>query len=225
MNSQCVLLFVEYPEPGMVKTRLAADVGAEPAARLARAMAEDALAAMEALTATDLILCFAPKRCEREMRHWLGLERKYWPQEGGDEGKRRNHAVTSAFRRGYERVAIVNTDVPEMNSEAVAQALDSLRKYPACLGPARGGGYWLIGFAAREYSPGVFHGIPWRTAQEFDRTLHYLENRELVPFRASTYQEVNTLAGWRSLARSGGIRPGIRTRMETDRVLGAQAAQ
>jgi hypothetical protein len=219
MKTQCVLLFVKYPEPGLVKTRLAADAGAEPAARLARAMVEDALDALKWLEDTDLILCFAPEQRAESMKHWLGAERTYWPQRGRDLGQRMKHAFASAFRKGYERAVLMGTDVPGVDDNAVRPALDSLQGDAVCIGPAMDGGYWLIGFTEQGYAPEAFTDVEWGSEQVLRQTLGWLEFSRKKLFRAATLQDVDTLADLRILMESAVLKPGSRTAMEARRLL------
>ncbi|MGE4505278.1 MAG: hypothetical protein AB7D51_08005, partial [Desulfovibrionaceae bacterium] len=63
-HRRLILFFLKYPAPGEVKTRLAASIGPERAAELARAMAEDMLDELRWVEEADLAVCFAP--AERE---------------------------------------------------------------------------------------------------------------------------------------------------------------
>jgi glycosyltransferase A (GT-A) superfamily protein (DUF2064 family) len=43
------------------------------------------------------------------------------------------------------------------------------------IGPAYDGGYYLIGFKDKTFSPRVFEGMPWGTETVFDKTVQALK--------------------------------------------------
>jgi rSAM/selenodomain-associated transferase 2/rSAM/selenodomain-associated transferase 1 len=171
MHSERLLVFSRYPEPGKTKTRLASALGVEGAARLQREMAEHALSRARALAAGR------PVRLEvhhdggsaGRMAEWLGPGLAYRPQAGGDLGARMEHAFAEAFRTGAERVVLVGTDCPGITTTILRSAIDLLGVFDLVLGPARDGGYYLIGL--RKQAPGLFRDIPWGTATVAARTL------------------------------------------------------
>lgn len=219
VNQQCLLFFVKYPEPGKVKTRLAAAVGDAAAAELARAMAEDMLDAFKWLDDTDLVVCFAPKERAEDMADWLGSDRIYWPQRGQDLGLRMKNAFSAAFRKGYERVALVGSDVPEANDNNVRPVFEGLVGDAAGIGPTEDGGYWLIGFNQRGFAPEAFTDVDWGTDKVFQQTLKWLEFSQKHLVRATTCRDVDTLDDLRTLVDAGGLKAHSKTLEAAQRIL------
>src|SRR4051794_21479307 len=68
-----ILVFVRAPETGRVKTRLAAEIGAEAALRVYRRLAEHAVAEARALGAdVALRIHYTPAEGGEAVRAWLG---------------------------------------------------------------------------------------------------------------------------------------------------------
>jgi rSAM/selenodomain-associated transferase 2 len=79
-------------------------------------------------------------------------------------------AFTEAFEGGMRRVVLVGTDIPGIRPAHLAKAFQALRRKDVVIGPARDGGYYLIGLRrpARE----LFEGIPWGSREVLERTLY-----------------------------------------------------
>jgi rSAM/selenodomain-associated transferase 1 len=136
------------------------------------------LDSVEMLTAMDIPfrICFSPPRAGETMRAWLGSGHTYMPQEGQDLGERMEHAFARVFSEGYARAVLIGTDIPELTSAVLTEALIALNTNAndAVIGPAVDGGYYLIGFRAETFLPAVFHGILWSTCTVRSETLKIL---------------------------------------------------
>lgn len=190
-----IIVFLKYPEPGLVKTRLAAEVGGEAAARLARHFAEQTLASVVSL-GLPVEVCFAPAEREAAVRAWLGQGFVYHAQQGAELGERMKNAFLAAFGRGAERVVLVGTDAPDRPVEFLSEALAGLDEHGVVLGPALDGGYHLIAMSARNFAPEAFCGIDWSTARVLAQTLDALR-------RAG--RTVHVLPPWRDIDDRAGL--------------------
>lgn len=158
---RAVLVFVRAPEAGAVKTRLAAAVGAERALRVYLRLAEHTLAEVRTLTedGVEVRVHFTPADAGKDVRAWLGDGPVYLPQAVGDLGMRMRDAFAGAFAAGAERVVIVGSDLPGLSASLLRRAFALLDTHPAVIGPARDGGYYLLGL--RRLVGGIFAGIAW----------------------------------------------------------------
>lgn len=155
-----LLVFARAPRPGTVKTRLARTIGDEAAGRLYRRMGHRIVAGVEAAPARKVV-CYDPPDAEPEIRHWLGpSSRRYVPQGAGDLGARMSRMFDYAFADA-DRVVAIGTDAPATDADRVTHAIDALDTADAVIGPARDGGYYLIGL--RRPCPELFQGIRWGT--------------------------------------------------------------
>ncbi|MDO9632155.1 MAG: TIGR04282 family arsenosugar biosynthesis glycosyltransferase [Humidesulfovibrio sp.] len=190
-----VIVFLKYPEPGEVKTRLAAAVGAAAAARLARHFAEQTLAAAVA-TGLPVTVCFAPARRGPEFSAWLGTGYDYAPQRGADLGMRMRHAFADAFARGAERAVLVGTDAPDRPTEFLEEALTHLDDHDVVLGPALDGGYHLIAMRRCSFTPEAFGseksgGIDWGTPRVLAQTLDALRAAGRTAYMLPPWRDID----------------------------------
>lgn len=194
---RAVLAFVRAPQAGRVKTRLAATLGAEGALRVYRRLAEHTVREARAVDA-ELRIHFTPAAQEQEVRAWLGDGPRYLAQAGGDLGARMEAAFRAAFRDGAERVVIVGSDLPDLSAALLRRAFGALDEHLAVLGPARDGGYYLLG--VRMMIPGVFDDVPWSTDAVLARTLERMRAAGVEPALLPTLADVDEAqdlpAGW-----------------------------
>jgi hypothetical protein len=203
--SDAVLVFVRAPEAGRVKTRLAAEIGGEAALRVYVRLAEHALEQARAAGAAVRVH-FTPGGAGERVKEWLGPGAAYLPQAEGDLGERMRGAFDAAFAAGFWRVVIIGSDLPDLSAELLRRAFALLDAGEAVLGPARDGGYWLLGL--RRPVPEVFRGIAWSTAEVFADTVARLRAEGIEPALLEVLIDVDEAAdlppGWREWAEGDG---------------------
>ncbi|ACC78876.1 TIGR04282 family arsenosugar biosynthesis glycosyltransferase [Nostoc punctiforme] len=183
---QHLIIFTRYPEPGKTKTRLIPALGNLGAANLQREMTEYTIFQVQELQkaiAISVEVRFAGGDLQL-MQDWLGLDLVYQSQGEGDLGSRMAQSLFDAFQSGAEKVIIIGTDCPGVNSQILATAFEKLHTFDLVLGPAIDGGYYLIGL--RQAIPELFVNIEWGTAQVFQKTVDiaqklYLSHVNLSP--------------------------------------------
>lgn len=164
-----LLVFLKRPRAGEVKTRLAAALGAEPAAELYRILAEEEVRRTAPAAGEYQRLFFhAPPEARAEMEAWFPDE-TWIAQRGADLGARMAAAFDEAFRRGARRAAIIGSDVPWVERADVLRALDALADHDVAIGPAHDGGYYLL--ALDRPRPELFQGVAWSTPHVLAATL------------------------------------------------------
>lgn len=174
-----LIIFTRYPEPGKTKTRLISHLGAEGAASLHRQMAEHTFAQVQKLRDEHQLsveVHFTGGNPQL-MQDWLGSEVVYQTQSEGDLGMRITSAFRAAFTSGIDSAVIIGTDCPGLNSQLMTQAFQELYPYDLVLGPAKDGGYYLIGL--RRLIPELFTGISWGTAEVLQQTVNIAKNLNL----------------------------------------------
>jgi rSAM/selenodomain-associated transferase 1 len=169
-DNRCVLLFVKLPEKGKVKTRLARDVEWDLVLHLYESMVLDTVGMLKQTTVPFLI-CFDPPDALDRMKRWLGPDCTYIPQTGTDLGERMERAFVRIFREGADKALLIGSDIPGLSSAVILEAFDSLTSHDAVIGPARDGGYYLIGFQKNGFDAAVFHDMIWSTKAVFGETI------------------------------------------------------
>lgn len=205
-----VLLFCKYPEPGLVKTRLARDVGTAPAVSLYRAFVQDMLRTLDSLPA-EVLCCVDPARSLADHGRWLGPKRSLQLQHGQDLGERMAFALHQALVvQGRDRALLLGTDVPHLSEGTLRDAWQRLGTADVVLGPALDGGYWLIGMRREGFRTEVFTAMPWSTQHVLDLTMERLRiarrNVTLLP----PLRDVDDVGDLRLLLESGAPAPATR---------------
>lgn len=197
-DKNCVLFFVKYPEAGLVKTRLSAELNETTAVELYRCFVLDLLSMLGKLAAPFLI-CFSPENSLEKFIGWLGDKYTYMPQQGEDLGQRMQNALAQAFAQGFERAIIIGSDSPDLPGKVIHEAFSSLETHDAVIGPSVDGGYYLIGFRNNAFLPEAFDGIEWSTDTVFAETLRILEQAELSVYKLPEWRDIDTLADLKSM--------------------------
>ena len=174
LDDRCLLLFVKNPERGKVKSRLATTIGDDSAVSVYKNIVDRMLSTLKQGT-FPLYICFSPKNAQKPVKNWLGREYRYIPQNGKDLGERMRNGFIDGFAMGHKRVVLMGSDIPDLPMKYIVEAFKSLKAMDAVIGPAYDGGYYLIGFKDKTFSPQVFEGIAWGTQNVFDETLKKLK--------------------------------------------------
>ena len=172
MNRDLLIVFLRAPERGRVKTRLAATVGEDRALAvyeqlLAHTLREAApLPCMKEAWYADAVPDKDPSADHGFMAH---------VQQGTDLGARMAHAFERAFASGDMRAVIIGTDCPGINSGLLREAFEALAEHDAVIGPARDGGYYLLGL--RSMVDELFANKAWSSDSVLKDSLADLQRR------------------------------------------------
>jgi rSAM/selenodomain-associated transferase 1 len=153
-----VIIFYRNPELGKVKTRLAKTIGEEMALAIYLKLSSHTRQIIEQLKIDKAVY----------YSHFADTE-DHWPnelyhkavQQGNDLGEKMCNALAEAFARGYQRVCVIGTDCLELTPSIMDTAFFQLEKFDAIIGPARDGGYYLLGM--KKLFPEVFQNKAWST--------------------------------------------------------------
>lgn len=171
---QRLLVFARLPEPGKVKTRLAADIGPERALAVYEAMLRDVLAGIGASTPeTEIEFLWPPTPHANGalLRRAFGAHATAM-QTGPTLGDRLSMAFSERFFfHRTKKIVAIGVDDPTLTRELLDHAFALLDSCEYVVGPASDGGYYLIGCRALSFDPDVFHGIEWGTSSVFATTM------------------------------------------------------
>ncbi len=165
-----LLVFARFPEAGKTKTRLIPAVGAERAAAISRQLTVHTFETAQCFAAQRgclLTICFSGGS-QGMMQAEFGREQHYAEQLGLCLGSRLRHATQQAFDDGARRLVVIGTDCPDLAAADLTAAFDELMSSDVVLGPARDGGYYLIGLSRQQ--PHLFHNVDWGTDRVLQQT-------------------------------------------------------
>jgi rSAM/selenodomain-associated transferase 1 len=211
---QVLGVFAKWPRPGLVKTRLAAVLGADRAAQIADAFLRDTLDRLgEVNRAIRRVIAFAPDEARTDFAYLAGGQFDLRPQGEGDLGIRMKRLLSAELAAGADAVAIIGTDSPTLPVSLVEAAFRELEQADVVLGPAMDGGYYLLGCARRV--PPIFDGIAWGTSRVLIDTMARLPagfRLALLPpwYDVDTPDDWNLLRGHVAALRRVGVDWGLR---------------
>ena len=179
-------MFIRLPRLGAGKRRLAREIGAVAALRFERLMLARSLRRLGRDRRWTLRLALTP---DHAARHTPGA----MPQGRGDLGERMRWALAGC---PPGPAVLIGTDIPEMTAAHIAAAFKLLGRYDVVFGPARDGGFWLVG--TRHRPPG-FGRVRWSSPHALADTLANLPRRLSVGF-AARLDDIDDGAAYRRLA-------------------------
>jgi glycosyltransferase A (GT-A) superfamily protein (DUF2064 family) len=126
------------------------------------------------------------------------------PQRGGSFGERLEHAVGDAFADGWRQVVVIGADAPRLDAARIREAFARLSASGAraVIGPARDGGYYLLGLTRHDAS--LFRAIPFCTRGTFAATVGALAAARFAIATLPPLDDVDTLDDVRRLASASG---------------------
>ena len=108
------------------------------------------------------------------------------------------HAFESGFDGGYRHIVLIGTDCYELNTAIINAAFAALEHADAVVGPARDGGFYLIGL--NRFIPELFQGRQWSTSIVLIETVEIL-HRLAVHYELLT--ELSDIDTFEDLKNSG----------------------
>ncbi len=171
---QRLLVFARLPELGKVKTRLAAELGAERTLSVYESMLRDIIASIGESTAeTEIEFLWPPSPgASGEALRKAFAHHTVAMQTGVDLTDRLSMAFSERFFfHRTEKIVAIGVDDPSLGRELIDHAFALLDSCEYVLGPASDGGYYLIGCRALSFEPAIFQGIEWGTETVHAATL------------------------------------------------------
>lgn len=175
-KSDVLIIFIKYPKAGFVKTRLAQSIGKVNAARLYQVFVKAVVRRTESKSFQRMIF-YSPAGREKKIRNWLGRNIILYPQQGRTLGERLSQAFKFAFKNCAQRVIVIGSDSPTLDTRIILDAFRKLKDAECVIGPALDGGYYLIGLSS--FYDGIFKGIRWGTKRVFNQTMNKLRQLKI----------------------------------------------
>ena len=198
--SPLLLIFLKYPEPGKVKTRLAEELGADVAASLYRDWIGTVLRNVQPVRERVQVVGYFDGAMADQFSDWDRSVDEWRQQPPGDLGTRLIAGFEWAHLRGGPVVAI-GTDCLDLTAGHIESALANLREFDAVFGSTTDGGYYLV--ATRTHTAGLFDGVRWSSPHTLADQLARCGALGLRPLIMDELADIDTAADWRALqARS-----------------------
>ncbi|MEM1225225.1 MAG: TIGR04282 family arsenosugar biosynthesis glycosyltransferase [Planctomycetota bacterium] len=217
-------LMAKYWSPGKVKTRLGRDVSMHVAARIHRRFVASLTGKLRECGDRRQLVATPPERrqdwkaapstatdrgasaMDRIDDSWTIVD-----QGVGDLGERMSRwfqrCLTAADTPPNGRAVLIGGDCPQLSAARVTDAFVALRTHDLVLGPARDGGYYLIGLRGDQLDPErrwtrLWQDIRWSTNEVFDRTMDVAQRIGLKATTLPVESDVDTKADLMRFLRS-----------------------
>lgn len=193
MNKQnALIIFVKNARLGKVKTRLAATVGEQKALDIYKQLLAHTKQVVRPLNCVKTVWYSLEVE---EDAGWNAPEVQKKVQLGEDLGQRMLHAFRYTLNQPeVKHAVIIGSDCAELETTHIETAFNALEKHELVIGPARDGGYYLLG--VNRLYPELFRDIVWSTEQVFDSTIEKARQLGLSIHTLATLSDVDTFADW-----------------------------
>lgn len=171
MKDNLLMIFVKNPILGTAKTRLAASVGDEKALKIYKFLLQHTAQVLSQTEGIDCRILYSTHVEKADMFDNSHFQKTI--QRQGELGEKMFTAFQQAFDDGYQHIAIIGSDCYELNATILQEAFEALQTKDFVIGPAKDGGYYLMGM--NQLEPTVFQHKKWSTDRVYQDTIVDLE--------------------------------------------------
>jgi len=186
MSINHLIIFVKNPELGKVKTRLAKTIGDEKALHIYKLLLEQTFQITLPVLAEKKVYY---SEFIQNIDQFNDLIYEKHIQVGEGLGDKMYHAFKHSFGEWAHKVIIIGSDCFELNSGIIEEAFKALEENDYVLGPAKDGGYYLLGMKALNRA--VFENKEWSTENVFLDTLLDIKNQKKSHYLLPTLSDVD----------------------------------
>jgi len=187
-----LVIMAKEPRPGKVKTRLSPEFSPQEAAELYLCLLKDRLLEMANMNGIDVAVAYSPQSAADTFLGHVPKHIDLFPQREGELGVRMHAIFEEKKAQGYEAIAIVGSDSPDLPKSLVLESFRMLLQNRAdvVFGPCADGGYYLIGM--KRIHPELFTGIPWSTQNVLDISLVKANKLGIKTALLSQWNDIDT---------------------------------
>lgn len=171
METNKLIIFAKQPELGKVKTRLSVSIGEDETLKIYRELLEITKSVTSNIDVDKVVYW---NHLTNILFNGFVTGYRAEVQEEGDLGWKMERAFQKESQSKPNKILIIGTDCPFLTKEIILNAYQSLEQSDFVIGPARDGGYYLLGM--KEFSPYLFHSIPWSTKDVLSLTMNVIQN-------------------------------------------------
>ena len=183
--SELLIVFCKNPVPGKVKTRLAKGIGEEKALEVYKKLLDHTLAVAKG-SSRDYAVYYADFVNENDL--WQRAAYKEI-QTGEDIGDRMSNAIANGLSKGYDSVALIGADIYDLTPKIIDQAFTALYQSDIVIGPAKDGGYYLIGMKSPNSE--IFKLHEWSTPSVLEETIEQVNRKGLSVYFLAELNDID----------------------------------
>ena len=188
-----LIVFVRKPEWGKVKTRLAATVGNDVALDIYKELLQHTFNIVKSTPVTKFIY-YVNKIEKDDLWNAEGFVKRL--QSDTDLGSKMKDAFSEVLNEGYKKAVIIGSDCMDLTTAIIVQAFDLLETKDTVIGPAKDGGYYLLGM--KYLSSFIFKDKNWSTSSVYNDTVIDMEANGISFGVLPLLNDVDTEDDWLS---------------------------
>lgn len=192
-TNDALIVFVKNPIAGKVKTRLAATLGHQQALEIYLELLDKTRHTLSSLSCTRYVYY---SDFVDDADDWTTPPFFKRLQQGADLGTRMHHALRECLLT-HPKAVLIGSDIPQLHEIHIREAFLALDHHDYVLGPAKDGGYYLVGMNSPETM--IFQDISWSTPMVLDQTLQHIRAAAQPVHLLSVLSDIDTAADWEEL--------------------------
>lgn len=186
-----LILMTRIPIPGRTKTRLMEVLSGNECAKLHRCFLLDIFNTFKAIKEdVDIYITYTPKDSLGIISKMVPEYITCFPQAGNSLGQRMFNSMEMLFNKGYKKVVLIGSDIPDIKSKDIMEAFELLDSKDIALGPTLDGGYYLIGMK-KAYEKLFNESIKWGNKSVFAGTVDIANKSGLKVGLAAKYRDID----------------------------------
>ncbi|MEN8790240.1 MAG: TIGR04282 family arsenosugar biosynthesis glycosyltransferase [Flavobacteriaceae bacterium] len=174
-SQNLLIIFTRNIVLGKCKTRLAKTVGPEIALEIYSFLVEHTSTISKNLDAQKWVF-YSEFRASGDLFDDHIFEKYH--QVGEDLGERMHNAFSLGFEKGYEKIIVIGSDIYDLRESDLNTAFEALDNAQYVVGPAKDGGYYLLGMKAP--NAGLFKNKHWGTDKVLAETLKTINGSSVI---------------------------------------------
>lgn len=186
MSDSLLMIFVKNLIPGMVKTRLAEDIGIDKALDVYQELVHRTHKITKKIEVNKAVYYSEYVEIEDV---WDNGDYELTSQKGFTLGEKMSNAFDEAFD-SHNKVVIIGSDCYDLTSKIIKTAFELLEENDLVVGPAKDGGYYLLGMS--EFFPQLFKDKEYSTDTVLKELLQEAEELELSVYQLPTLADIDT---------------------------------
>lgn len=196
-NKNRIIVFTRNPELGKVKTRLAKTLSDQSALDIYKFLLIHTEKTIRNL-GCDKVIYYSENIHQNDI--WNDTIYSKHLQNGADLGERMHNAFQEAFNSQFEKVIIIGSDLLDLKPAHIHQAFEHLDSNDFVIGPAKDGGYYLLGM--KQINPNIFKNKAWGTSSVLKNTLNDIEH-----FNVKLLEELNDIDTFEDMKHYQQLKP------------------
>jgi uncharacterized protein len=191
-----LLIFIKNPIKGKVKTRLAATLGDSTALLIYEKLCAYTREIVLPIYGKKMVFYSDFIEYDDE---WKTADFDKRIQRGDNLGEKMKNAFAEVLRTNSKAI-IIGSDCATLNENIINDAFQLLEDQDIVIGPAKDGGYYLLGM--KQLYPSLFENIAWSSDTVFASTLAEVKKLNLTYGILPTLSDIDTEQDWQAYLKS-----------------------